>query len=109
MLMGRAEAVLLGVQAWVLSSAFLAQCRAKSKSWAACRSKKGPAVQRGNNAEDILAMLSSGESVHKVPLTLEGGVARVMKKLLDQARPMLFTQTGIPSKHALSPGLVQPM
>ncbi len=51
-----------------------------------CRSKKGPTAQRGDAAEDILAMLNSGESVHKVPLTLEGGVARVMKKLLDQAR-----------------------
>ena len=32
-------------------------------------------------------MLNSGEiDPHKVPLTLEGGVARVMKKMLDQAR-----------------------
>ena len=53
-----------------------------------CRSKKGPAAQRGTQAEDFLAMLSSGESVHKVPLTAEGSVARVMKKLLDQASPM---------------------
>ena len=51
-----------------------------------CRSKKGPAAQRGDAAEDILAMLNSGDSVHKVPLTLEGGVARVMKKLLDQVK-----------------------
>ena len=33
-------------------------------------------------------MLSSGDSVHKVPLTLEGGVARVMKNLLDQVGAM---------------------
>ena len=34
-------------------------------------------------------MLNSGEiDLHKVPLTLEGGVARVMKKMLDQARPV---------------------
>ena len=58
-----------------------------------CRSKKGPAAQRGDAAEDILAMLNNGDSVHKVPLTLEGGVARVMKKLLDQARPSRTTGT----------------
>ena len=61
-----------------------------------CRSKKGQTVPRGDNAEDILAMLSSGDNVHKVPLTLEGGVARVMKKLLDQVRSMRTKPPHIP-------------
>ena len=55
-----------------------------------CRSKKGPAALKGDTAEEILAMLNSEDTAHRGPLTLEGGVARVMKKLLDQERPMLI-------------------
>lgn len=55
-----------------------------------CRSKKGPAALKGDTAEEILAMLSNEDTAHRGPLTLEGGVARVMKKLLDQERPMLI-------------------
>lgn len=45
---------------------------------------------KGDTAEEILAVLSSEDTAHRGPLTLEGGVARVMKKLLDQERPMLI-------------------
>ena len=53
-----------------------------------CRPKKSSTALKlnGNKAENILAMLSSGDTSQRGPLTVEGHVARVMKKLLDQVR-----------------------
>ena len=52
------------------------------------RPKKGSKATalNGSKAETILAMLSSGDTSQRGPLTVEGHVARIMKKLLDQVR-----------------------
>ena len=65
------------------------------------RPKKGmqAAKLNGNKAETILAMLSSGDTSQRGPLTVEGHVARVMKKLLDQVRSAILSHSCLPCRH----------
>ena len=64
------------------------------------RPKQGSNITKlnGNKAETILAMLSSGDTSQRGPLTVEGHVARVMKKLLDQVRSVILSHSCLPGR-----------